>query len=171
MDEDAAMEVYKRKEKRTLQISPFIQKFEYGVNSEGFCTYHHMVLQLEDIVDVLKALFGSTYDFIFYFDHSSGHDKLRPNGLNANNMNKFYGGEQNKMRRSEIKNAMYLGPFLHTNKLQIGDQQSMQYLPDDTGPFYLDDAKKQELKFDCEMNKTEKKKYSRAQLIDMIKEN
>ena len=46
----------------------------------------------------------------------------------------------------------------------------MQYLPDDTGPFYLDDAKKQELKFDYEMNKTEKKKYSRVQLIDMIKE-
>ena len=76
MDEDAAMEVYKRKEKRALQNSPFIRKFEYGVNSEGFWTYYHMVLQLADIVDVLKALFGSTYDFIFYFDHSSGHNKL-----------------------------------------------------------------------------------------------
>ena len=37
--------------------SPFNVIFEYGANSDGYWTYDHMILQLEDIVDVLDALY------------------------------------------------------------------------------------------------------------------
>ena len=83
-------------------------------------------------------------------------------------MNKFFGGEQNEMRESEIKNNSYLGPFEHPQKLKVGDTQRMQYNQDDIGPFHLSKQKREELKFDCETNENEIKKYTHAQLIDMI---
>ena len=94
IDEEAALEVLKQTEKQPLKHSPFTRKLEYDINSEGYWTYHNMVVQLEDVTDVLKALYGTQFHFIFFFDHSSGHDKLRPNGLNSNGMNKYFGSEQ-----------------------------------------------------------------------------
>ena len=95
-DEIAALEVLKQKEKLPLETSPFIQKFEYGANSEGYWNYNHMVIQFEDVVDVLKVLYANKYEYIFYFDHSSGHDCLQPDGLNVKQMNKGCGGNQQK---------------------------------------------------------------------------
>mmetsp|Transcript_9241 Transcript_9241/g.13411 ORF Transcript_9241/g.13411 Transcript_9241/m.13411 type:complete len:83 (-) Transcript_9241:600-848(-) len=36
--------------------------------SDGYWNYNHMVLQLEDCVDVLNHLHGSDYDYLFLFD-------------------------------------------------------------------------------------------------------
>jgi hypothetical protein len=41
-----------------------------------------MVLQLEDCIDCLQVLFPS-YEYHFLFDHSNGHDRMQPEGLNA----------------------------------------------------------------------------------------
>ena len=101
-----------------------------------------MVVQFEDVVDVLKAICSYTYDFLFFFDHSSGHDQSRSNGLNVNNMNKNYGGGQQAMRSSKIENETYLGPYNHPGKLKIGNEQTMQYGPDESGPFYLSEEEK-----------------------------
>jgi hypothetical protein len=65
-----------KKEKDDLTCSPFVRWLDYGQNSDGYWNYHHMIIQFEDIVDVLKALYAQKYNFIFYFDHSSGHDQL-----------------------------------------------------------------------------------------------
>ena len=72
-------------------------------------------------------------------------------------MNKFFGGEQNVMRESKIEDATYLRPFDHPQKLKVGDIQSMQYQPNDSGPFYLNEQKKEELKFDCQTSEIETK--------------
>ena len=72
-------------------------------------------------------------------------------------MNKYYGGIQNLMRDSKIENVTYLGPFDHPDKLQIGQIQLMIFKPNDAGPFYLSDEKKEELKFDRNTNENEKK--------------
>jgi len=66
-------------------------EFDYGASNKGYWNYDRMVLQLKDCVDVLKCLYPQ-YDFLFLFDHSCGHDKHQPNGLNAENMLKNYGG-------------------------------------------------------------------------------
>jgi hypothetical protein len=50
----------------------------------------------------LKCLYPH-YEFLFLFDHSCGHDKQQPNGLNAENMLKTYGGEQSILRLTVIK--------------------------------------------------------------------
>jgi hypothetical protein len=50
-----------------------------------------MVLQFEDAVDCLKIMHPHNH-FVFLFDHSSGHAKQHPDGLNASRMNKSFGG-------------------------------------------------------------------------------
>ena len=103
-----------------------------------------MVVQFEDVVDVLKAIYGNTYDFLFFFDHSTGHDQSRPNGLNGNNMNKNYGGGQQAMRNSKIENHTYLRPYNHPGKLKVSEEQTMHYGPEDSGPFYLSEEERAE---------------------------
>ena len=87
------------------------------------------------------------YDFKFYFDHSSGHDCLWPNWLNANEMNKFFGGTK-EMRATKINNNTYLGP--HQPLLKEGDTQYMHYRPGDQGPCYLSEDEKMKQKWLCQ---------------------
>jgi hypothetical protein len=48
-------------------------------------------MQLEDCVDVLQHIYPQ-YDYLFLFDHSSGHDKQREDGLNDKKKTKSFGG-------------------------------------------------------------------------------
>ena len=54
--------------KQELKESPFSRKLEYGSSKDGYWSYEDMVIQLEDCVDVLKALNGGKYDYCFLFD-------------------------------------------------------------------------------------------------------
>ena len=78
IDENAAWEKRGQIMKQLLMNSPFVIEFEYGNAGRafGYWDYNHMVLQLEDCVDCVKTLY-SQFDFLFLFDHSSGHDKQR----------------------------------------------------------------------------------------------
>ena len=78
VDIRAAIEIKKNAEglQPDLMESPFVKEFEYGASNDGYWTYQHVVLQLEDCIDVLKVLFP-LYTFLFRFDHFCGHDKQR----------------------------------------------------------------------------------------------
>jgi hypothetical protein len=56
-----------------------------------------MVLQFEDVIDVLKVMHRA-YDFVFLLDHSAGHAKQRPDGLNQHRMNRSFGGKAAPLR-------------------------------------------------------------------------
>jgi hypothetical protein len=59
-------------------------------------------------------------------DHSSGHDKKRPDGLNAKEMNKEYGGIKPKLRSTMIEEEVgYLGPL--NRILSVGMRQSLVF--------------------------------------------
>ena len=73
-DVNAAKNVRGTEEKQPLTNSPFVREFEYGANNEGYWSYEHMVLQMEDCIDVMHALYPD-YDVLFLFDHSCGHDR------------------------------------------------------------------------------------------------
>jgi hypothetical protein len=75
----------------------------YGAN--GYWKYDHMVLQMEDCIDVVKVLWPN-FDFLFLFDHSCGHDRCRPNGLNNKSLNKGFGGAQKKIELQRLQQMM-----------------------------------------------------------------
>jgi hypothetical protein len=129
----AAMDKRGTVKKQPLQSSPFVVKFEYGANAEGYWTYDHMVLQFEDCVYVVKVLYPE-YDYMFLFDHSCGHDRKRPDGLCVNSMRKGFGGKQTDMRDSKMESEEYLGQF--GGLLSVGASQRMvlcQAMQDLTG--------------------------------------
>ena len=80
----------------------FLFGFEYGSNGEGYWNYEAMSMQFEDCIDCMRVLYPM-YEVVFLFDHSCGHDRKRPDGLNMNGLSKGYGGKQVKMRPSTIQ--------------------------------------------------------------------
>jgi hypothetical protein len=135
-DRLAATEKRGTSQKKPLKSSPFVVEFEYGINTEGYWTYDHMVLQMEDCADVVTVLYPE-YDYIFLFDHSCGHDRKRPDGLCSNSVRKEYGGKQPKMRETKIESNEYLGPFRHELTVQVGTIQRMHFVASDIGPYWL----------------------------------
>ena len=101
-DENAAIEIYGSSLKKRLDKSPFIRELEYGKNKNGYWTYDHMVVQLEDCVDVLTCMFPD-FEVVFFLDHSNGHDRTRPNRLSINKLNIKYGGAHVDIRKVRRK--------------------------------------------------------------------
>ena len=136
------MTLNKTIQKPSLNSSPFIKMFELGQNNEGYWTYNHMVLQLEDCIDCLQVVHPE-FDYVFLFDHSSGHAKKRKDGLDGGNMLRGYGGSQALMHSSEMKEVDgYLGSYPRV--LEKGDSQSMVFCAADEGPFWMSQEEKEE---------------------------
>jgi hypothetical protein len=147
-DEEAAIEVYGDARKRPLEKkkSPFLVYFDYGENRQGYWNYNHMALQFEDTTDVLKVIYPN-YKFVYLFDHSSGHSKQRPDGLNASRMNKGFGGKHVPMRSTVIEaEEGFLGQF--QRQLQVGDTQHLVFQSTDIGPFWMSEEERESTRHD-----------------------
>ena len=59
-----------------------MQYINYGYGKDGYWTYRHMVLQIEDCVDCLVLLYPE-FDYEFEISHSSGHNMERSDGLST----------------------------------------------------------------------------------------
>ena len=95
-DKVAAQDVNESTKKPVLTASPFLRLLEYGANNDGYWTGNHMILQFEDCIDCLRVLYAEQYDFVFLFDHSSGHAKKQENGEDASAMTQFHSGRLQK---------------------------------------------------------------------------
>ena len=148
-DVKAAKRILSKTEKGDLEDDPFIRLFQYGNSDgkEGYWSYDHMVIQLEDVIDVLFVAFGKKYVFLFLFDHSCGHDRMHPDALNVNAMNVGFGGRigHEMMHDSKILEVHgFLGKFLNTDdpcQLKKGDIQRFYFTEDDVGPFWMSEKK------------------------------
>ena len=89
--------------KPPLAESPFVRHLDYGSGKDGYWTYRHMVIQIEDCIDCLKVTHPD-FDYVFELDHSSGHDAERSDGLTTatGQLNWSYGGQQRMMRDSTL---------------------------------------------------------------------
>ena len=169
-DEAAASLLRGKPDKEPLKDSPFYRELEYGAALDGYWTYEHMSLQLEDCCDVLRALYGYDYDLAFLFDHSCGHDRKRADGLDFRAMRKEYKGIQPKMRESVIlREEGFLGPFQHDNKLKVGDTQQMVFKQDDAGPFWLSPDERERMRLDAVIGEPVTKDKNRDDLISDLK--
>ena len=166
-DEEAAVAVRGHSTKNALTSSPFVIEFEYGKEGEGYWDYNHMVLQLEDCADVVQIL-HPTYDYIFLFDHSCGHDKQRPDGLSVNRMTKSFGGAQPAMRNYLLLSDEYLGSYEHDKKLRAGEEQEFVYKGGDDGPFWMSIAEREERRHDKTTDKIVKKKFNKSNLKEKL---
>ena len=105
--------------------------------------------------DVVSVKFPH-YNFLLLLDQSSGHGRMREGSLNANVMSSKFGGKQEKLRDTQIKEV---GPYQAV--LEVGSVQSMSFKEGDRGPFYLvDDSHRIKRKFD--RNKGEKKMVTKS---------
>lgn len=167
-DEEAAIEILGSPEKKPLtkDKSPFLHFFEYGENREGYWNYSNMVIQFEDAVDVLQVM-HPTFDFIFLFDHSSGHAKQRPDGLNHHRMNRTFGGKAHQMRDTIIEREDgYLGSFPRI--LEPGDTQCLVFKESDPGPFWLSDAEREECRHDRRYGSFKDVKLTNAEMTQQL---
>jgi hypothetical protein len=101
-DADAATYLCGSPQKNPLEISLFVRCLDYGAGKkDGYWTYKHMVLQIEDCIDCLQFLHPDK-DYVFELDHLSGHACRRPNGLTTSTqqLNWNWGGKQRLMRES-----------------------------------------------------------------------
>jgi hypothetical protein len=106
----AATKVNDTSKKPALTVSLFVRLFEFG-GRNNYWMGNHMILQTEDCIDCLKTIFESQYDFVFLFDHSSGHTKKRVGGLSVTLMTKGFGGEL--LQNTNIdKGKVTLAPFM-----------------------------------------------------------
>jgi len=163
-DEEAALEINGTIYKTPLvkEKSPFLVNFEYGENKEGYWNYNHMVLQFEDAIDVLKVLHPE-FHFVFLFDHSSGHSKQRPDGLNVSHMNKSFGGKCPAMRESKIECADgFLGPFQKT--LEPGQTQSFIFKETDEGPVWMTPQKREACRHDVALDEFSELPRNKAEI-------
>jgi hypothetical protein len=153
VDSSAAVMKMGTDKKQPLKNSPFVKFLHYGVNNEGYWCYEDMIIQLEDCVDCLLALFPY-FDYYFMFDHSNGHDRMRADGLSVAKCNKYFGGSQPFMRESKILKED-IRNFPATNKLKPGDKQSMQYSATHIGPFYMTESEREERRYDKKVGERE----------------
>jgi len=129
---ESAKNVYGNIKKKPITDElTLVRFFEVGVNLEGFWNYDQMALQVEDIYDVLVIKYPN-FDFLFMFDQSSGHGKMREGSLNVHNMGVRWGGKQEILRKTKIEET---GPYQCI--LKVGDEQNMKFVDTDDGPFYL----------------------------------
>jgi hypothetical protein len=116
--------------------NPFVRYFHFGANKQGYWSYEHLIVQLEDCVDVLKVVLDlGNYEVRFMVDHSCGHDRQREDGLSVVQMNKEYGGKQRSIHSSTMTKES-LGP--HSPLLKCNDNQNMVFTESSDGPFYMD---------------------------------
>lgn len=125
-----------------LKTSPFVRMLEYGKGKDGYWTYNHMVLQLEDVVDCMTVLYPDPvdpsrcmYDLVFELDHSSGHNADRKDGLSTcpTQLRLGWGGKQRYMRDTKLS-AEDLGTVAHGRALRVGDTQSLVFQEGDLPP-------------------------------------
>ncbi len=171
-DREAAIEILGSTNKSPLthDKSPFLVFIEYGENREGYWTYNNTVLQFEDAVDVLKVMYPAV-DFVFLFDHSSGHSKQQPDGLNQNRMNRLFGRKNVGAMRNTIieQEEGYLGAFPRI--LEPGATQSLVFSQSDSGPFWMTEQEREETRHDKRYGTASDINLKSQELILLLNDN
>ena len=144
--------------KPPLEDDPTLRFFRSGRNCDGFWTSSHMKIQVEDIIDVLQELYPE-FDFLFLFDQSSGHTKMKHDGLNADKMNVSFGSKE-KIRDTVVAEV---GTYLSTHR--VGDVHLMHFVEKDDGPFWLTTEERIVFRNDKPLLTTTEKEKTKVQLL------
>ena len=113
IDKEAAIYLFGTADKKPLTETPFVRYLNYGSGKDGYWTYRHMVVKIDDCIDVFSRLYPQ-FECKFELDHSSGHNMERPDGLSTTSgiINMRWGGKQRKMR-STVLDEKDVGEIIH----------------------------------------------------------
>ena len=178
-DKEAAIAALKRTSKNNIVTDPFVRTFEYGhgATKEGYWTYDHMVCQAEDCIDVLTCVFQTQFDYCILLDHSQGHDRKKPNGLNIDSMTKSFSSANEHMRDCDPFLQQNMGPFQYPNgppQLKVNDQQILWWDPkyyssEDCGPFHFSKQERLLRRNDVLLGTFKEKNKTTKELITELK--
>jgi hypothetical protein len=106
--------------KKALTKSPFVRMINYGPQKDGYWSANHMLVQVQDCMDVWNSLTWTSYLLpLWEFDHSSGHDSEREDGLTTSTAHlKMSWGKGRKMRESVLMEAC-VGTIDHEGRSRI----------------------------------------------------
>jgi hypothetical protein len=144
--------------KPALTKSPFLRLLEHGQGKDGYWTYNHMVLQIEDVLYSMTTLFPDPgnpsrciYDLGFELDHSSGYEKYREGGLSCMSsiLNLGHGGQQRKMRETLLDDDTCVGQIRHSMALKVKDKQVMIFVEGDLPPVHDPDCPMNDTPLEC----------------------
>ena len=144
---------------------PCLSFFRSGVHHEGYWNSSHTKLQIEDVVDAVKTVFPQ-FDFVFLFDQSSGHTKMRSDGLHMQNMNVSHGGAVGMMHDTVLHEV---GP--HPRRLNVGDAQVMYFQDDDNGPFWMAAPLQSETKHDQQLGTSKTRNKTKIELLKDLRQS
>ena len=115
-------------EKKEFKESPFVRMITYGNAQDGYWGSNHMLIQVQDVLDVWNTLECTSYmKPICEFDHSSGHDCERDDGLTVSPTHlKMNWGKGRMMRNCELT-AGCLGTIVHDDRVYESSTYSHQY--------------------------------------------
>ena len=156
---DDALLINNDARKRDLTDDPCLRFFRSGLNHDGYWNGSHAKIQLEDVADCLSYIFPM-FDFVFLFDQSSGHTKMRPDGLNISNMNISFGGAVHQMSDTSVTEV---GQY--SSLLKVGDLQILSFTDGDDGPFWMNDAERLETKDDVVTSEVITKQKTKTELL------
>lgn len=154
-DAEAATKVYGTSKKKDITVEDWDNSylFEYGGADGSYWTYDRSVLQLENLADIVDALFSipwdgvesphncfveseahpnklvRQYECLFNTDHSCGHDRGRRDGLDVTSQRKGPSSAAKKMRDVEITDeaGVLSDEFDHPLKLKVGMIQKLVF--------------------------------------------
>ena len=155
MDKDTAKKIKGDSLKQSIERgkSPCNMIFGCGTKSGAYWTYDHMILQLEDNVDVLDSLQLVPYDeidsphkvyvknivhrnslvglfqFLFLTDHSWGHNRKSKDGLDVLKLRKGPTASVPLVSNDKITEEVGVlsKAFDHEFKLMVGDTQKLVF--------------------------------------------
>jgi hypothetical protein len=115
---------------------------DYGAAKDGYWNANHMLVQVEDCMDVWNCLTRTSYLLpLWEFDHSSDHDSEREDGLTTSPAHlKMSWGKGRKMRESVLTDAC-VGTIEHEDRVYPGCTHSHSFLPSDKPPVFFDGNK------------------------------
>ena len=145
--------------KQSLSDDPSLRYFKAGINRTGYCINSHAKVQLKDLVDCLKEIFPQ-FDFIFEYNQSSGHTKVKGDRLVESNMNVSYGDNVSMMRSGTIGE---LGTY--EAMFSLGTRQSMIFTSSCDGPFWMDTTERISTRIDTVAAGTIPKDKTKAELL------
>ena len=125
-------------EKKEFKESPFVWMITYGNAQDGNWGSNHMLVQVQDILDIWNTLEHTSYmQPICEFDHSSGHDCERDDGLTVSPTHlKMNWGKGRMMRDCELTTAC-LGTIDHDDRVYASSTYSHTSTGDNS-PKFLD---------------------------------